>query len=130
MSKICSKCKGEFPISMFASKKEAPDGHRYECKLCQYGREKLHYWANHTRRSKSRATPEIMQKYEIANKAKRRAKNVLNNALRKGRIVSRPCLICKTKAHAHHYDYKLPLDVLWLCPKHHKAWHRVFSVEV
>ena len=30
---------------------------------------------------------------------------------------------CSKKAEAHHPDYDRPLDVIWLCPQHHKALH-------
>jgi hypothetical protein len=28
------------------------------------------------------------------------------------------------KVHGHHEDYNKPLEVHWLCPKHHKARHK------
>lgn len=28
---------------------------------------------------------------------------------------------------AHHCDYSKPLEVTWMCTKHHNAWHRVFE---
>jgi ribosomal protein S27AE len=34
------------------------------------------------------------------------------------------CSKCGAKAQAHHDDYKKPLDVRWLCPKHHGEHHR------
>ena len=34
------------------------------------------------------------------------------------------CSICeKPNAVAHHPDYDLPLDVVWLCPSHHRQEH-------
>ena len=45
-------------------------------------------------------------------------------ALKEGKLVRRPCEVCcNPRAHAHHFDYAKQLDVLWLCPKHHTAWH-------
>ena len=36
-----------------------------------------------------------------------------------------PCEVCgATKAQAHHCNYSKPLDVRWLCPKHHAEWHK------
>jgi hypothetical protein len=41
-------------------------------------------------------------------------------AIRKGILTKKPCLVCgKAEVHAHHPDYSKPLDVLWLCRKHH-----------
>jgi hypothetical protein len=47
----------------------------------------------------------------------------VNNAVRDGRLKKHPCWVCGNKAHAHHPDYSQPLDVVWLCPAHHKAAH-------
>lgn len=55
------------------------------------------------------------------------AHNMVNNALRDGKIV-RPscCETCQreTELHGHHCDYNKPLDVMWLCDPCHKAWHK------
>lgn len=58
----------------------------------------------------------------------RRAAHVaLGNAVRDGRVVPWPvCAVpecCRTDAQAHHPDYSRPLDVVWLCPSHHKQAH-------
>ena len=46
-------------------------------------------------------------------------------ALKKGILVKSPCEICgKLEVEAHHKDYNYPLDVSWLCKKHHTEWHR------
>lgn len=37
---------------------------------------------------------------------------------------------CRGKIQAHHCDYNKPLEVMWLCTKHHNAWHRVFIPEI
>lgn len=39
-------------------------------------------------------------------------------------IEKRPCAVCGSEnAQAHHHDYARPLDVEWLCPKHHAEAH-------
>lgn len=48
----------------------------------------------------------------------------LRYAVRKGAIARQPCEVCGCEnSQAHHYDYNKPLDVLWLCQKHHSEWH-------
>jgi hypothetical protein len=48
----------------------------------------------------------------------------LNDAIRYGKIKSKPCVVCGKKAHAHHENYDKPLKVIWLCPQHHKDIHK------
>jgi len=50
-------------------------------------------------------------------------------ATKRGELVKQPCEVCGTtqNVHAHHDDYKKPLEVRWLCAKDHVAWHREFG---
>lgn len=58
------------------------------------------------------------------------ASRALNNAVRDGRVSPWP--ICampgceRTRVDAHHPDYSRPLDVVWLCTRHHHALHLEF----
>jgi len=52
-----------------------------------------------------------------------RARNMLNHYLRDKKIARPGCEICGSKAQAHHHDYNKPLDVKWLCFKHHLEVH-------
>jgi hypothetical protein len=57
------------------------------------------------------------------------ARKKLEHALRTGRVRRWPCAICnEPKTEGHHYHYARPLDVFWLCRKHHVAVHngRIF----
>lgn len=45
-------------------------------------------------------------------------------ALRSGKIVRQPCEVCGCeKVEGHHDDYSKPLEVRWLCTKHHLDVH-------
>ena len=58
------------------------------------------------------------------NKDKTRAHQMLNYHMRKAHIPKLPCKICgDINAIAHHHDYSKPLDVVWLCRKHHAEEH-------
>ncbi len=51
-------------------------------------------------------------------------------ALRHGELSREWCEVCGDEAQAHHDDYRRPLDVRWLCPKHHMQWHRTNPSDV
>lgn len=54
------------------------------------------------------------------------AKVMVANAKASGRLVPRSCRVCRSKkVEAHHPDYGKPLEVVWLCRKHHKELHRM-----
>ena len=45
-------------------------------------------------------------------------------AIKEGILIKEPCEVCGIKmVDAHHDDYDKPLDVRWLCRKHHKEHH-------
>jgi ribosomal protein S27AE len=55
---------------------------------------------------------------------KRAARIAAGGAIATGRLVKQPCEKCGAeRVHAHHDDYSKPLDVRWLCPKHHAEEH-------
>lgn len=57
----------------------------------------------------------------LSNKQVRRK---VRTAIECGRLQRKPCEICgATKSEAHHRSYDKPLDVQWLCAKHHMANH-------
>lgn len=57
------------------------------------------------------------------NPEKRAAHIAVNAAIRAGLMVRSPCEVCGSKAQAHHEDYSRPLEVSWLCQKHHAEHH-------
>lgn len=53
------------------------------------------------------------------------ARNKLRLAVYAGKIKKLACEMCgDPKTHGHHEDYSKPLDVRWLCAKHHMFVHR------
>lgn len=77
------------------------------------------------------ATPEgkairdaIEKRYNKKNRIKKLAKDSVHNAIVSGRMKRLPCSICgNEKSEGHHPNYTKPLDVIWLCHKHHKEQH-------
>jgi hypothetical protein len=64
------------------------------------------------------------KKHRANNPEKYKARGIINNGIRDGRIIKLLCSICgESKSQAHHDDYSKPLDVIWLCTKHHAERH-------
>jgi hypothetical protein len=51
------------------------------------------------------------------------AGRAVSAAIKAGTLTRQPCEECGAKAQAHHDDYAKPLDVRWLCRRHHRLWH-------
>ena len=67
-----------------------------------------------------------MQRYLENNPKKRNVHIVTGNAIRDGKLHKQPCEVCGIGINivAHHEDYDKPLEVTWLCAKHHTEWHQ------
>ena len=70
--------------------------------------------------------------------AKRRNRNpqrvwahmALRSGLRRGLIDKQPCHVCgHPNTEGHHEDYSKPLEVTWLCRRHHREAHSLTSRE-
>jgi hypothetical protein len=46
------------------------------------------------------------------------------HAVERGALTRQSCEECGRRAEMHHDDYNKPLDVRWLCRRHHLAHHR------
>lgn len=57
---------------------------------------------------------------------KYRARDKMKYEIEAGRLIRKSCELCgNEKADGHHIDYSRPLDVIWLCRKHHMEQHRL-----
>jgi ribosomal protein S27AE len=97
-NKICPYCSKQF---------QATHGQRRYCsRHCEYARKQdaRDAWASE----------------------RKRAINIVTAEVAAGRLIQRPCEVCGADRNidAHHDDYSKPLDVRWLCRKHHMAHHR------
>lgn len=72
-----------------------------------------------------------MTKYEATREEKVRARHVINNAIRDGRLRRGRCIKhgkeCRGKAQFHHRDYSKPLKGFWICHWHHYLEERRVS---
>jgi len=129
--KQCFRCKEEKPETDFYTDPRMNDGHVGKCKECtrrdvRINRAKrLEYYRKYdTNRNKGSARRIL---HRIANKRrvqlhpeKRIAAQVVANAIREGKLIRQPCEVCgAAKVEAHHDDYFQPLNVRWLCSRHH-----------
>lgn len=72
--------------------------------------------------------------YRGGERADARATDILDNALRYGKLCNPECCSCcgatdrfkdgRTAIQGHHDDYNKPLDVRWLCQRCHHEWHK------
>lgn len=82
-------------------------------------KEKLRVWNRKAETERRKKNPVVVK-----------ARDAVRNRVRYGTLNKGPCIYCGSlEVDAHHTDYSRPLDVEWLCKKHHRAWHRVFEAE-
>jgi hypothetical protein len=64
------------------------------------------------------------RRWDQQNRHKKRAHNLVKRAIESGKLVRLPCEICGIEdTEAHHDDYSKPLDVRFLCVRHHNDHH-------
>ena len=135
MEKKCFKCKKDKPLSGFYKHPGMKDGYLNKCKDCtkkdvhwNYLGKREQYSKYEKKRGQSpkrkAAAVGYLRKRRERNQEMAIALNAVSDALRDGRIEKSPCAVCdETYVQAHHEDYSKPLDVVWLCRKHHLAIH-------
>lgn len=76
---------------------------------------------------RTKANKRAARKWIEANPLKHAAHVILATAIKRGKVQKRPCEVCgNLRSHGHHEDYTKPLEVKWLCAKHHKEAHGIF----
>lgn len=134
MEKQCFKCKATKPLSEFYAHPMMGDGHLNKCKECTKSDVAKDYRAKRPakqaydreraqRPERKRAALEYQRIRRARHPEKDRARRLVNYAVRAGNLIPLPCKKCGAKAQAHHHDYSKPLDVEWLCFKHHREEH-------
>ena len=98
---------------------------------------KLAYLAEYKEKNRERVNAK-QREYEAANPRRNRpvdrqkqiAQSRLNQGISKGEVERQPCEYCGSTRNVvgHHPDYDKPLDVIWLCQKHHTLEHRRGSI--
>lgn len=64
------------------------------------------------------------KKWIKENPIKSSAERKAQYAKKKGTLIPKPCELClSTEVVMHHDDYSKPLEVRWVCRKHHREIH-------
>lgn len=128
--KTCFKCNEALPLDAFYMHPRMADGHLNKCKECtksdvdKHRKDNIDRIREYDRKRGSRMHPGYLKEYRSANDEKYKAHSLVGSAIKSGKLTKLPCLICGCeKTEAHHPDYSHPLDVIWLCPAHHKQAH-------
>lgn len=148
--KECSRCGLTKALSSFYPHPRTADGRLGKCKECCKAEARAHRAANLAAcqaydraranlphrvqaRLDYQKTPRGIRRSTAAkvawlqrNKDRRAAHVLLGSAIKSGTVSKLPCAVCgsQKRVHGHHDDYTKPLDVRWLCPKHHAEHHR------
>jgi len=126
--KHCTWCKVDKEYTEFRHDKSRKGGFSNRCKTCD-NLNRLKYPER-----KGRSTKRYLQMKEkikaLNNEYKKKyperikAHGIYRKALKQGLIVKKPCQECgNPKSMGHHEDYSKPLEVWWLCARHHRLWH-------
>ena len=140
--KVCFKCGEEKPLSEFYRHPTMADGDVNKCKDCARAyfcarrvsnadatREYEHNRGSLPHRiAKTAANTRV---YRAKNPEKYKAHEIVNRAIRDGKLDRKPCEVCGSdkRVHAHHDDYSRPLDVRFFCPVHHAEHHKAMREE-
>lgn len=122
INKICIRCKISKPISEFYKSALNKDGYVNSCKPCHLNNNKKY------KKKKLLQYEEVPQSKKFwleENKLKNKAHRAVYYAIKKGTLIRQPCERCGTTIDVvgHHEDYSKPLEVMWLCPQHHRERH-------
>jgi hypothetical protein len=136
VTKRCFKCEAEKPLDEFYAHSRMADGHLNKCKDCTQKDVRQHrvkYPEKHREYDRDRAGDPKRVAMRVAQLQRHRrefpervkARNILGNAVRDGKIRKLPCAFCglTDRLEAHHHDYNKPLDVTWLCSACHSRYH-------
>lgn len=139
--RTCTKCGVEQELTCFSKHKVNKGGINTCCKKCVNKLKKQYYQANRKRireYDRAIAKTERGKKYKADKRRrmkkkypeKHKARNIVYFAIKSGKLTRQPCQVCgNPKVEAHHDDYSKPLDVRWLCHKHHREVHGQQAIE-
>lgn len=115
---MCRVCKSIKPMFGFHKRPDTKSGYHSICKYCK-AIESSFRKKRSGKISKSRKLI-AKKRYRLKYPERERAQNLVNKAIRLGKLIRGPCMVCNNPvSQGHHFDYMKPLDVIWLCQYHH-----------
>lgn len=110
--KRCAHCRRtKIPMFIYARGRKR---NYYMCRLCARKKMRLYYKTKEGKKKVQEAIKRANNSYP----ERQRARMILNNEIREGRI-RRPKICSKCKKHrliiGHHLDFSKPLKVKWIC---------------
>ncbi|KKN08162.1 hypothetical protein LCGC14_1059390 [marine sediment metagenome] len=113
ISALCEQCNAEFLAFKYDVEKKG--GGRFCSRICR-------------NRFNGINTSNIQTSIEgpkpSESKIAKQAQGAVNRGLKSGSLKKKPCEKCgKENVDAHHPNYSKPLDVIWLCRRHHQMEH-------
>lgn len=120
--KVCFKCHVEKALTEFYVHPAMGDGRLNKCKQCARKDVRANYEAN----ADYYRAYDRKRGYRPGDPHKVAARNAVNHALATGSLEKQECEVgndCRGRIEAHHDDYTKPLEVRWLCKKHHAEVH-------
>ena len=98
--------------------------YRAEGRISEKDRARARASASRWARENPERHNEQTRRYRERHPEKVAARTALNHAIERDEVTRQPCEVCGAEpAHAHHDDYSKPLEVRWLCPRHHAEYH-------
>lgn len=99
------------------------------CTKCATKWKKAYLARNPDKKKRISKKAEETRKTKADERFKYHARQMVRNALRSGMIEVKNCEVCQSNENleAHHDDYSRPLDVRWLCRKHHVEHHNLLK---
>ena len=124
--KKCFKCKIDKELVDFYPHKQMKDGHLNKCRDCarmdsaaQLELNKLN--PDWVAKEKERVR---LKQLKLAGSKRTKIYERVKAAIVSGAVKQEPCAICgEEKTEGHHEDYDKPLDLVWLCKRHHADRH-------
>jgi hypothetical protein len=134
LTKACVTCAGVFPLTGFHRDRQRKDGRMNDCAACA-NRKRLkwryenlekaqasfrNWYKTHVAENSAKCAA-----YQARNPEKTKARSLLNNAVKRGKMARLPCEVCgDPRSQGHHEDHSKPLEVRWMCARCHGKEHR------